>query len=246
MVLVLTRNLISLAPETRYKARAFATNTAGTGYGNSVDFFTLSPEPALHANTFTAVSYSSSQIILNFQQANKITNADGYIIIQSQGAIPNGLPVDGNAYSTGSARGNGIVAAIINDIYQSSITITNLNSGITYYYSLIPFNWNGNNPETYNYFTGGTIPQANATTLLPCSINASLRIYGPSIVCQGDSVKLEADTGIALSYQWTRNNIIIPGATSNIYHASTTGDYKVFINNSICSVVSNTFSLSKR
>jgi hypothetical protein len=239
-----TRTVIGLSPETHYKARAFATNTAGTGYGNTLDFFTLSPEPLSHSNTFTAVSYSSSQIILNFQPANNIMNADGYIIIQSQGSAPNGLPADGNAYSTGNPRGNGIVAAIINDVNQSSITITNLNSGTTYYYSLIPYNWNGSNPETYNYFTGGTIPQANATTLLPCSINASLRIYGPSIVCQGDSVKLEVDYNTSLSYQWTKNNIIIPGASSNVFYASTTGDYKVFINNTTCSVVSSVFSLS--
>jgi hypothetical protein len=236
--------ITSLIPETRYKARSFATNTAGTGYGNTLEFFTLSTEPLTHANTFTAVSYTSSQIILNFQPANKIVNADGYIIIQSQGTIPNGLPADGNAYSTGNARGNGIVAAIINDVYQSSITITNLNSGTRYYYTLIPFNWNGNNPETYNYFTNGSIPQANATTLVPCSINASMRVYGPSIICHGDSIKLEVDTGNNMSYQWTRNNILIPGATTNVLYASATGEYKVFINNTLCSVVSDPFNLS--
>ncbi|MGQ0829441.1 MAG: PQQ-dependent sugar dehydrogenase [Bacteroidota bacterium] len=44
--------------------------------------------------------------------------------------------------------------------------------------------------------------------------------------CSG-SVKLQANTGYGLSYQWEKNNVSIQGETNSTYTATTSGDYQV-------------------
>ena len=50
-----TSNITGLSPNTNYYVRAYATNSAGTAYGDNVSFTTL-PEPGLPVLTTTAVS----------------------------------------------------------------------------------------------------------------------------------------------------------------------------------------------
>jgi len=159
-----TISISNLSPQTRYKARAYATNSAGTGYGSVVDFWTLSNEPTAHAASFNASTVSTSQIRLNFSAASTITNADGYIILQKADSAPTGMPDDAKGYSVGNTIGDSTVAMLIKSNTLTSIPITGLNAGSRYYYTLIPYGYDGSNPETYNYYTGGSIPGANAST----------------------------------------------------------------------------------
>ena len=52
---------------------------------------------------------------------------------------------------------------------------------------------------------------------------------GPTAFLPGDSVVLVATTGPGYIYQWTKNGIYIPGATSSSYTATATGVYNVFV-----------------
>lgn len=84
--------------------------------------------------------------------------------------------------------------------------------------------------------TCGVIPSnAINVTIRPTPV-ATITAAGPLTFCVGDSVKLNANTGSGLTYQWIKYGNMIAGATAATYTAKTTGSYKVQVtNNSLCS-----------
>lgn len=78
----------------------------------------------------------------------------------------------------------------------------------------------------------------------PCTVTSSIVSSGQSVICNGDSSLLVANSGIGYSYQWTRNNLIIPGAISQQIYAKQAGSYRVIVSDALCSVVSASFVLS--
>lgn len=82
----------------------------------------------------------------------------------------------------------------------------------------------------YIFCNGGTNCSATAVVTAPNGLNG----------CAGDSVKLMANTGAGLTYQWMQNGVNISGATAATYYALTVGNYAVAVNNGSCSAVSST------
>lgn len=162
--------LTGLSPETQYTATAYAYANTGNCYNlagpASHTFWTLSDVPASHSATFTATAVAFNQIDLAFNAANLIANADGYIILRRTAAAPTGLPANATSYTVGATIGDATVAAIVTNPAATSASITGLTATTQYYFTLIPFNWNGSQPLTYNYRVAATIPLANATTLV--------------------------------------------------------------------------------
>ena len=158
----------TLSPETNYFYKAYATNIIGTTLSSTeINFWTLSTEPSTHTTSFLHSVISQVQIDLSFDAASTITNADGYIILQRIDLAPTGLPTDGNAYSVGNTIDDATVAAIITNTSATSTSITGLTAGTEYYFTILPYNYDGLNDETYNYKTDGTIPVINGTTSAP-------------------------------------------------------------------------------
>jgi hypothetical protein len=155
----------SLNPETLYKYRAYATNSAGTGFGNTYTFITMSSEPAAYPSYFYAEAQSTSQIDLHFESAASIYNADGYVVLMRINSIPQASPNDGTQYQVGNQIGASEVIAITNNV-DSILSVSSLNAGTNYYFSIIPYNWNGSHTETYNYRTVPTIPVTNIKTVV--------------------------------------------------------------------------------
>jgi len=60
---------------------------------------------------------------------------------------------------------------------------------------------------------------------------ATLTAAGPTGICQGGSVVLNASTGNGFTYQWQINGATIPGNTNPSYSANSSGDYTVVITN---------------
>jgi uncharacterized protein (TIGR02145 family) len=58
-----TSNLTQLSPGTTYYVRAFATNSAGISYGNSVSFTTLGSNPSLLSGSATSIATDSAVLI---------------------------------------------------------------------------------------------------------------------------------------------------------------------------------------
>ncbi len=159
-----------LTASTTYHVSVYSRNCSGssikinTTSPLSGSQITLAPDLAAHPLSFTAASTIGGQVDLSFSAASTISNAFGYIILQKTVSNPTGTPTDATSYSVGGTIGDGTVADIITDASQTSTTISGLNSSTAYYYSIIPFSYDGTNAGTYNYYTAPTIPTANATT----------------------------------------------------------------------------------
>ncbi|MBL7704662.1 MAG: T9SS type A sorting domain-containing protein [Taibaiella sp.] len=157
----------NLAPGTQYTASAYAYNTTDNCYNTTspatLSFYTLSTAPSAQPATFNAVAAAHDQVNLSFSAASTIANASGYLILQKANAPMSGVPVNGTAYTVGATVGDATVAAIITSNSATSQNITGLSALNTYFYTIIPFNWNGANAPTYHYNTTNA-PTASATT----------------------------------------------------------------------------------
>ncbi|MFZ4521560.1 MAG: T9SS type A sorting domain-containing protein [Bacteroidales bacterium] len=157
-----------LTSQTHIYFKAYATNIIGTSLTSEGSFFTLSDEPTSHVTGFTATATGNTSI--NLTWSGIASGAAGYIILQKSGAVaPSGIPIDGISYAEGAILGDGTVAAIVTPGSALSKAITGLSSGTQYSYSIMPFNRDGVNSETYNYYTTPAIPSASATTTGPAS-----------------------------------------------------------------------------
>ncbi len=163
--------ITGLTAGTQYTITAYEYNTVGNCYNltspTTTTIYTLSLEPTAQAAAFTCLTASASQINLTFSVRSTITNARAYIILQTAGSPPTGLPIDGNAYTVGAIIGDAtVVGTTILDGADTTFAATGLSAGLTYYFTLIPYNLITGIPSTTNYYTGGVIPSSNCTTLL--------------------------------------------------------------------------------
>ncbi|MBS1645369.1 MAG: gliding motility-associated C-terminal domain-containing protein [Bacteroidetes bacterium] len=62
-------------------------------------------------------------------------------------------------------------------------------------------------------------------------------------ICQGDSVRLTANSGTGLSYSWQYNGGPIALATKQVYYALVAGNYSVVVSNGGCIATSSKFTL---
>ncbi|MEA3478843.1 MAG: T9SS type A sorting domain-containing protein [Bacteroidota bacterium] len=159
-------DMTGLDPETQYKIRAYAINSVGTAYssGTTLTFYTLSIEPPSHPASFIATGTSTTTIDLTFTASSSIP-ADGYVIIMRTGAYPNAtLILDATQYTEGQDLGGGTsVAKVITNDATGTAQVSGLSPGTTYYFTILPYNWDGAVVATYNYNT--TFPKsAFATT----------------------------------------------------------------------------------
>lgn len=72
---------------------------------------------------------------------------------------------------------------------------------------------------------------------------ASASAAGATEFCQGGSVTLNAAAVTGATYQWQNSGIAIPGATSQSYSATTSGNYSVVVSTSACSATSNSIDV---
>ncbi|MBP7830351.1 MAG: autotransporter-associated beta strand repeat-containing protein [Kiritimatiellae bacterium] len=159
-----SENLTGLSAETLYHFAAFELNGSGgaenylTAGAPVTNLYTLSTEPSAHAGSFTATAVSKTQIDLSWSAA---AGADGYMILIRQGVDPAGTPTDGRAYSVGDTFGADTITGLV---VGTSFSAVGLAENTQYNFSIMPYNWDGANAQTYNYRTAATIPTANDTT----------------------------------------------------------------------------------
>lgn len=144
-----TSNISSLLPNTTYNVRAYATNAAGTSYGNEISFTTLLIAPIfLTTNQITFVSNTSAI------SGGNIT-FDGGSAITSRGIIWSTSPNPTTALTTKTSDGTGTGSYTTN--------LTGLLSNTTYYVRAYAIN---SNLTTYgNEYSFITLPQPNFTTI---------------------------------------------------------------------------------
>ncbi len=77
-----------------------------------------------------------------------------------------------------------------------------------------------------------TVMSTNDTLRVVSSPPASITAGGPTTICPGNTVPLNANVGSGYTYQWSNNNGIIAGATSPSYSAGLASTYKVTVSGS--------------
>ena len=225
-----TSNLINLIPNTTYNVRAYATNSAGTIYGNQIIFTSGATLPTVNTGTSSNVSYNSATV------SGEVT-ADGGAAVTQRGicystsqnpTISNSFVVSGSGIGSFSSNISGLTG---NTTYYARVYATN-NSG-TAYGSQISFTtfsapaaqscsgWNGPNATSSLMNAQGWI-----TATVGQSIDISMVTTHPFITCcQGPSQNCGASSifnpsnSNLLSYscggQTISESISIP--TSGIY-----------------------------
>ena len=85
--------------------------------------------------------------------------------------------------------------------------------------------------------TGCTTYSDSITLIMNPVANFKPTIYSPHPgLCAGDTTTLVASPANALSYQWFKNGVAVPGATGQTYSVSTVGNYKVRVDGGLCSM----------
>lgn len=102
------------------------------------------------------------------------------------------------------------------NIFSGDSVITTQLAGV---YEAIVLNEQGCR-DTSDAITVTVLPLPNAT------------ISGGGILCEGGSVELSTST--ASTYQWYRDDVLIPNADQQIYSATEAGLYKVLLSNGTC------------
>ena len=134
----------------------------------------------------------------------------------------------------------------------SSVTLdANTGAGFTYQWVLGGVIIPGANSSSFVATLGGdyTVIVTNAnncsatstatTVTTTAGPGATITPAGPTTICAGSSVALDANTGAGLTYQWQSGGTNISGATSSVYSANTGGDYTVIVSLGVCTVTSS-------
>ena len=111
-------------------------------------------------------------------------------------------------------------------------TFTNLTPGQTYYIRVYDFDASVTNSTFYVYVLG---------TPAGCNLPAPVATaQGNTIICGNGAVNISVPQQAGITYQWRRDGVNIPGATSNIVSANQSGSYTVVITDAAnCTATSN-------
>jgi endonuclease I len=121
----------------------------------------IQAKPTIAASNFSVTNHSNTSITLNWKSGN----GNRRIVILKSGSAVNGFPADSTFYTANAdlnlAPQLGSGNYIVYNGTGSSITLTNLVQGTTYYYAVVEYNgWY----STSNYQTAGIL-SSNSTTL---------------------------------------------------------------------------------
>jgi len=155
----------SLTEATRYYYKAWSILNANPDYstGVSVSSKTLSPVPTNHVTNFIAGTPGGNSIPLSWTDASAGALPDGYIIKVSDtdfGSVVD--PVDGVDETNDTDLSDGLGSIKINQGKETH-NFSGLDALTTYYFKIFPYT---NSGSSILYKTDGTVPEADATTVL--------------------------------------------------------------------------------
>lgn len=169
-------SLTGLSAQTHYYARAYVTNSSGTGYGPEINFYTLGNEPTAPVSNLLATTTGTTQQEITWTTAT-FPGAGGYVLLRAIAPnVPSLTNTDGQA-PVGDINTTVVSYAILTS--DNSFLMTGLSPCTEYIYKLIPFCGNGSNTSSYNYlFTGAP---ASAPKFTACESSDALSAGGESV-----------------------------------------------------------------
>ncbi|WP_330443465.1 gliding motility-associated C-terminal domain-containing protein [Flavobacterium sp. C4GT6] len=101
--------------------------------------------------------------------------------------------------------------------------------------------------ENGNYYLVVTLPDYGPVTSNTVTINLAVEtvtVTGGNTICEGATTVLTSNlTAPTYSFQWYKDNVAIPGATTYNYTVDAEGDYYVTVGNGTCNMQSNIVSI---
>jgi uncharacterized protein (TIGR02145 family) len=171
-----TSDLTGLQSGTIYHARAYATNSIGTAYGNDITFTTLAVRPTLTTASVSNITYTSAI------SGGNITNSGGATVNErgvcwgtSSGPVATGLHTS-NGTGTGTFTSN----------------ITGLNPGTTYYLRAYATNSAGTSYGNELIFTANSASAPTLTTNAVTGVALTTAISGGNITSNNGSAVTES------------------------------------------------------
>jgi hypothetical protein len=190
-------NLTGLSPNTSYNFAIYEYNTTSTCY-NLTELTgsqsTTCNDPTTQASTITTSSITGTTATINFTNGN---GSNRLVVVKSGSAVA-GAPVDGTSYTANTAFGSGsTIAANEFVVYAntgSSVSITGLTGGTTYYISVFEYNNTSNcylstSPATANFTAvSGTSDIIAVASSEAVTISSVINTSGPLTSLQGVQV----------------------------------------------------------
>ncbi|HBH82197.1 MAG: hypothetical protein A2X05_03425 [Bacteroidetes bacterium GWE2_41_25] len=170
-------SISGLAPGTTYYVRAYATNSAGTAYGNEVIFTTGVPPPVIPTLTTTAIT----GITQTTAASGGNISSDGGALVTARGICWNTSANPTIALSTKTTNGTGT------GTFTSSLT--GLTAGTTYYVRAYATNSAGTSyGNEINFTTSAVIPVSpTLTTSVITLITQTTASSGGNITSDGNA-----------------------------------------------------------
>jgi hypothetical protein len=189
-------SLTALKPKTTYYVAAYATNSVGTGYGNTVTFTTLSIDPTVSTSSVSVIKSSS------FTAGGSVTSDGGYSVT-SKGICWSTSPgPDINSSKTNNGTGLGAFGSAASGLQPNT----------KYYYRAYAINSGGG--IGYGIESSViTLPLSSPTvvTIAPNNITATTASSGGTTIDDGGS----AITSKGVCWNTTGNPTISDAKTNN-------------------------------
>jgi hypothetical protein len=212
---------------------AYARNNADAGATSESSFFT---EPTqLTGGQFTANATSSSAINLTFPSADSWAGSGatgGYVIYRRSGSTPTVAGLTDGAAPPADGVGDKI-ATITDGTFTSFNNNTGLSAETNYFYTIVPFVWDGADPLTYNYnvsapqsandYTFAAEPSGHATGSL--TANA---VSGTQINLTFNSVTTSAITNADGYIVLIKSTAIVAGDLTTLADGTTPNSFVLY------------------
>jgi len=177
------------------------------------------------AKVIATITANPTPIIVSAPVSQSVCNA-------TTAAITFNSAVSGTTYTWG----NNTTTIGLNNTGNNNISFTATNTNpvpVSAFISVTP---------TANGCAGLT--QVDTITVRPTPLASIIAAANP-LFCPTDSVRIIANTGAGLTYQWQFNNNNIPGAAMDTFFANPTGNYNAVVTNIYnCPTTSNTVAVT--